>query len=163
MKLNITKELAALKRLSTAELRDKFAETFGERTSACNKTWLIRRIAWRLQADAEGDISERARQRAKELARDSDLRIIAPKAAPAPAELAKIKILRLPADDRLPPPGSVISRIYKGEELQVKVLATGFEFEGVEYKSLSAVAKAITGSHCNGFLFFRIGQNGGGR
>ena len=136
MKLNITKELATLKRMTVQDLRVKFADTFGERTTANNKTWLIRRIAWRMQADAEGDLSERARQRARELANDADLRIIAPKTAPMALEPARIKILHLPSDDRLPPPGSIITRTYKGETLQVKVLENGFEFEGVEYKSL---------------------------
>jgi hypothetical protein len=59
------------------------------------------------------------------------------------------------ADDRLPPPGTVLTRPFKGAVLQVKVLAEGFEYQGQVYPSLSAVAKAITGSHCNGFLFFR--------
>ena len=63
-------------------------------------------------------------------------------------------------DRRLPPPGSVLTRPYKGDTLQVLVLADGFEFEGVKYRSLSAVAKAITGSHCNGFLFFRLASQG---
>lgn len=64
MTLLIGAEVAALRRLTAAELRRRFAELFGEPTHATNKTWLIRRIAWRLQALAEGDISERARQRA---------------------------------------------------------------------------------------------------
>ena len=42
--------------------------------------------------------------------------------------------------------------------MQVQVLANGFEFEGEVYKSLSAVAKAVTGSHCNGFHFFRLAK-----
>jgi hypothetical protein len=58
-------------------------------------------------------------------------------------------------------PGSVITRVYKGETLEVKVLADGFEYEGETYKSLSAVAKHITGSHCNGYQFFRLTQAGG--
>jgi hypothetical protein len=45
----------------------------------------------------------------------------------------------------------------------VRVLADGFEFEGAVHPSLSAVAKAITGSHCNGFLFFRLAGKGGDR
>lgn len=61
----------------------------------------------------------------------------------------------------LPPPGSVITRGYKRRNLQVMVLPDGFEFEGEVYKSLSAVAKAITGSHCSGNLFFRLAGKGG--
>jgi Protein of unknown function (DUF2924) len=64
-------------------------------------------------------------------------------------------------DRRLPLPGSVLARIYKGETLVVKVLSAGFEYEGEFYKSLSAVAKKITGSHCNGYLFFSLIEEGG--
>ena len=63
-------------------------------------------------------------------------------------------------DDRLPMPGAIIAKTYKGRAISVKVLANGFECEGTTYRSLSAVAKAITGSHCNGYLFFRMGQHG---
>jgi hypothetical protein len=66
-------------------------------------------------------------------------------------------------DRRLPPPGTILTRTYKGARLQVRVLPAGFEYDGQVYKSLSAVAKAITGSHCNGFLFFQgalAGQGG---
>ena len=54
----------------------------------------------------------------------------------------------MPGDDRLPPPGSIITRKYKGGVLQVKVLDEGFEWAGEVYTSLSAVAKAVSGSHC---------------
>jgi hypothetical protein len=60
-------------------------------------------------------------------------------------------------DPRLPAPGSVIEREYKGKKYEVKVLATGFEFEGEVYASLSALAKKITGADSiNGLLFFRL-------
>ena len=61
----------------------------------------------------------------------------------------------------MPPPGTLLTRVYKGQTVQVRILLHGFEFNGVVYPSLSAVAKAITGSHCNGFLFFRLGKEGG--
>lgn len=163
MHLNVGKEVAALKRMTVKELREKYAEAFGEETNANNKAWLVKRIAWRLQALAEGDLSERARQRAAELANDADLRLSPPKAKPASAEPQRTKTasLRFKLDDRLPLPGTIITREYKGEKLQVKVLPHGFEFEGEVYKSLSAVAKAITGQHCNGYYFFRLGKEEG--
>ena len=68
MELNVHKEVAALQRQGAKQLRARYAEVFGETTAANNKVWLIRRIAWRLQALAEGDLSERARRRAEELA-----------------------------------------------------------------------------------------------
>ena len=57
----------------------------------------------------------------------------------------------------------MLARVYRGETLQVRVLADGFEFEGAAYPSLSAAARAITGSHCNGFLFFKMAGKGGSR
>jgi hypothetical protein len=163
MDLNIVKEVAALQRLSVKDLRGRYAEVFGEATHAKNKAWLVKRVAWRLQALAEGDLSERARRRAAELANDADLRLNPPRTpavptTPVPEERTTTRTLRFQADDRLPPPGTVLTRTYKGETLQVMVLADGFEYQGQVYASLSAVAKAITGSHCNGYLFFRLGQ-----
>jgi hypothetical protein len=158
MQLNIAKEVAAMQRMSTRELRDRYAEVFGEATRANNKGWLIKRISWRLQALAEGGLSERARRRAAELANEADLRLSPPPAPEAAPERTTTAVLRGKGDTRVPPPGSVITRVYKGETLQVKILDDGFEFEGQTYRSLSAVAKAITGQHCNGFLFFGLGQ-----
>jgi hypothetical protein len=158
--LNITHDLAALRRLTPGELRARYAELFGERPSTKNKGWLLKRLAWRLQALAEGDLSQRARQRAAELANDADLRTTLPRTAraaapPAPTAAPAPALPSPPLDRRLPPPGTVLTRTYKGAQLQVRVLAHGFEYEGLAYPSLSAVARAITGSHCNGFLFFQ--------
>ena len=119
----------------------------------------MRRIAWRLQALAEGDLTERARGRAAELARDADIRVVPPRdALPDGAADARTETrpARLRGDGRLPPPGTVLTRSYKGGVVRVKVLADGFEFDGRAFRSLSAVAKAVTGSHCNGFAFFRL-------
>ena len=170
MDLNVGKEVAALKRMTVGELRAKYADVFGEETNARHKGWLVRRIAWRMQATAEGDLSERARQRATEMANDADLRSSAPRAtrpAPAatlaPAQRTKTTTLCVAGDDRLPMPGAIVTRQYKGQTLEVRVLPKGFEFEGEVYKSLSAVAKKITGAHCSGYYFFRLGGLGGAK
>ena len=163
--MNLAHDIAALPTLSVAQLRHRYAEIFGEPTNAAHKGWLVKRIAWRLQARAEGDLSERARQRAAELANDADLRLSPPKpqamstpetAAPAPdGSTAPGPVPREP-DRRLPLPGAILTRPYKGQQLQVTVLQSGFAYGGQVFASLSAVAKAITGSHCNGYLFFRL-------
>ena len=161
MLLNVAKEVAALKRLPMQDLKARYADVFGEPTNANNRVWLVRRIAWRLQAKAEGDLSERARRRAVELADDADLRLSPPKEVDAPSgsERTVTDVLPLANDGRLPPAGSTITRPYKGEDLQVKVLDDGrFEFEGEVFRSLSAVARKITGQHMNGFAFFRLGK-----
>ena len=163
MATNVGQEVAALARMTVKQLKQKYAEVFGEDTNGNNKAWLVKRIAWRLQARAEGGLSERARQRAAELANDADLRLNPPpmKAVTPVEDEVPVRVLKFQADDRLPPPGTVITRKYKGEVLQVRVRSDDFEYEGKVHASLSAVAKAITGSHCNGFLFFRIGGKGG--
>jgi hypothetical protein len=165
MELNVAKEIAALQRMTTKQLKEKYAEVFGEATNGNNRTWLFRRIAWRLQALAEGDLTERAKERAAELARDADIRVVppAPKTGQtaAPAGPTRTRVVHFEADSRLPPAGTVITRKYKGSVVQVKVLAEGFEYAGEVYGSLSAVAKAITGNHCNGFLFFKLNTTGG--
>ncbi len=168
MTLLIGAEVAALRRLTAKELRQRFAELFGQPTRTGNKTWLIRRIAWRLQALAEGDLSERARRRAAELANDADLRL-GPPQGPRAIAATNGQRDRAPAtpvgaerDNRLPPPGTVLTRPYKGQVLQVLVRSDGFEFDGRLFPSLSATARAITGSHCNGFLFFFGARRKGG-
>jgi hypothetical protein len=167
VELNIPQQLATLRRLTPRELRDRYAELFGEQPCTKNKGWLLKRLAWRLQAVAEGDLSQRAQKRAAELANDADLRTTPPRTprtadtAPAPAAVAPAAPPS-PADRRLPPPGTVLTRKYKGALLQVRVLPSGFEYDGLAYQSLSAVARAITGQHCNGFLFFQSALAGQG-
>ena len=161
MSLNVGKEVAALERMTVKELRVKYAELFGDETRTGNRPWLVKRICWRMQALAEGGLSERARQRAEELANEADLRMSPPKPPPAaPAKPARPASHAVPVtgDNRLPLPGTILLRQYKGRPLQVRVLPHGFEYEGDIFKSLSAVAKQITGSHCNGYLFFRLNQ-----
>jgi len=157
MGINVAKEVAALERMTVKQLRERFATVFGEATAAHNKPWLVKRIIWRLQAQAEGDLSDRARARAAELARDADLRLTPPRSQ----EALRIATGTIEIDRRLPPPGTVITRKYKRGSVHVKVLTEGFEYAGEVYASLSAVAKAVTGSHCNGFLFFRLNGKGG--
>ena len=159
----IGRQLTQLRRLTTPQLRRRYAAVFGEHTAANNRIWLIKRIAWRLQELTEGGLSQRARRRAAELANEADLRTNPPRppraAKTAPALPASPTELGL--DKRLPPPGTVLTRNYKGQTLQVEVLPRGFAYQGQVFKSLSAVAQAITGSHCNGFWFFGLTRKGG--
>ena len=72
------REFAALERMTVTQLRQRYGEVFGEQTNGRNKAWLVKWIAWRLQAKAEGGLSERGRQRAGELADEADLRMNPP-------------------------------------------------------------------------------------
>ena len=79
MGLNVANEVAALRRMTVPDLRRRYAEVFGEETRCRHKDYLWRRIIWRMQAREEGDLSERARRRAEELADDTHLRVRAPR------------------------------------------------------------------------------------
>ncbi len=155
MKLNIAKELAALEQMTVGQLQQRYVEVFGEPVRSRHKQYLIRRIAWRLQANTEGGLSERALRRAEELANVADVRVTPPRAATRRATATTSAPLA--KDRRLPPAGAAITRQYKGRTISVIVLPDGFECEGERYKSLSAVAKAVTGSHVNGYRFFNLG------
>ena len=61
MALSVGKEVAALKRMTVTQLRARHVEVFGEQTRSGHKDYLVKRIAWRIQAQAEGDLSQRAR------------------------------------------------------------------------------------------------------
>ena len=157
----VEQTVAALGRMTVGQLREKYLEVFGEPSRSGNRDFLFKRIAWRIQSLAEGTLSERAKRRAEELARDADLRTTLPR-PPKPREGATATTVALPAPrvltahDRLPLPGTVLTRTYRGRRVEAKVLPYGFEFEGQAYRSLSAGAKAVTGSHWNGHLFFGL-------
>jgi len=155
MKLNIAKEVAALEQMTVGQLQQRYVEVFGEPVRSRHKQYLIRRIAWRLQANAEGGLSERALRRAEELANVADVRVTPPRTATGVATTAATAPAAA-TDRRLPPAGTALTRRYKGRTISVIVLPDGFEYDGERYRSLSAVAKAITGSHMNGFRFFQI-------
>lgn len=146
MRLNIGKEVVALRHMSTQELLARYAELFGEDVwKTGNRVWLVRRIAWRLQALDEGDLTERARRRAAELANDADLRLSPPRPhKPRPKAIVQA-VTRRAIKRNIPHlrPGTVLARKYRGEMLEVRVLIDGFAFEGTTYASLSAVALGL--------------------
>ncbi len=155
MSLSIQKDLAALERMTVGELHARYVQVCGEAVRSRHRAYLIRRIAWRLQANAEGGLSERALRRAEQLANLADARTTPPRAA-TPAGNGPTVRVRVASDGRLPPPGTAITRKYKGRTISLTVLPDGFEYLGERYRSLSAVAKAITGCHMNGYRFFHL-------
>ncbi len=170
MEPTIAREIRTLQKMSVRELREKYGELFDEQPRSHNRQFLFRRIAWRIQALAEGDLTERARRRAAKLANDADLRIRAPKngngdaTASPDGELTVVDTLYPDLDPRLPMPGTILVREYKGRKIRVRVLPNGFEYEGEPYGSLTAVARKVTKAHWNGFVFFGLSnRKKGGR
>jgi hypothetical protein len=124
---------------------------------------LLRRVAWRLQVLAGGDLSERARQRAAEIANDAELRRLAPRdfLVSKSGNERGAGASRHTGDRRIPPPGTVLTRQYKDALIRVMVLREGVECEGHGYKSLSAVAMVKTGTRWNGIVFFGLHRMAG--
>src|ERR1039457_741049 len=150
MDASVLMEIENLRRASLTGLREKFREVFQEETRSGHREHLFRRIAWRLQALAEGDLSERARGRAHQIAQDAGLRMVPPRdffgvdgerVHTTPSDRARGQ-----RDSRLPLPGVLLSRKWKGRTLLVEVLAEGFKYENWHYTSLSAIAVAVTGT-----------------
>src|SRR5512140_3600242 len=140
----IEQQIAELGRMTVGQLKQKYIEVFGEETRSNNRQFLFRRIAWRIQALAEGGLSERARQRALEIANDADIRIRPPKGflVPNGANSANRTVVAhfQSKDERLPVSGTELVRVYRGKEIVVRILADGFEHDGRRFRSLSAIA-----------------------
>jgi hypothetical protein len=157
---SIIAAIEELPKLKVAMLQKRYRDLFGEESRSSNKQYLFRRIAFRLQANEEGDLSERARRRAAEIADDRDLRMRAPKefVARPDSGSGNVDRTRPPKDHRLPPPGALLTRRVGDRQIVVKVLKDGFEYESRRYRSLSAIAREVTGTRWNGLLFFGIAE-----
>jgi len=156
MSTTVEKELAALEKMTTSDLQATYRKLFGDEARSSNRRWLFRRCAWRVQALAEGGLPERARRRAMEIANDADVRFIPPRpVAPDERKPRRSVPTHVKADDRTPMGSGMLEREYKGRKYMVEVVSNGFLYDGRLYRSLTAVAHAITGSHWNGYHFFR--------
>ncbi len=159
--IEITQRIEDLRLMTAGQLQAEYARVFGEATASRNKDFLFKRIAWRIQANAQGGMTERASQRANEIANDADLRVRSPqvfKALHTAEARARVVTSTLDADrdPRVPLPGTMLVREYKGRNIVVLVRESGFEYENVVYPSLSAVARKVTGTQWNGLLFFKL-------
>ena len=156
----VVRAIEELRDLNVAALKARYLAVFGEESKSSNKQFLFRRIVWRLQAQVEGDLSERARRRAAEIASDADLRTRAPKGflpGNTPSRAPWVTDRSQPQRDwRLPAPGSLLTRRLDDRQILVKVLEEGFEYESRHYRSLSAIAREVTGTRWNGLLFFGL-------
>lgn len=156
MEENLLSQIMAFRDVSIEELVKKYQELFpGKKAPTNNKIFLWKQIAYKLQEIEYGGLSAEAKDKLKDLVQQYDPinnKAYRPK-EPSDKNLQKQSSLK---DSRLPIPGSTITKTYKGNDIQVKVLDKGFEYKGRLYKSLSAIAKEITGNHWNGYIFFGL-------
>ncbi len=152
---DMSRQLAELRVMTVGQLREKYREVFGEPTRSRNKVYLRKKVAWRIQELAEGGLSDRARSLLEELAAGAPVRWRGGsrrrKAGASPLPDADRE-----RDPRLPAAGTVLTRRYKSNDCQVTVLEDGFKYRRKHYRSLSKIAREITGTNWNGFLFFGL-------
>jgi hypothetical protein len=161
MKKTLQEEIADLAALPARALEARHEALFGRKPETNHRQFLFRKIAWRIQADREGGLSATTKELADAIAQEAPLRTrlirnAAKRLAGLNPDQTAATVLPGGHDSRLPMPGGVIVKQFKGETLVVKVLADGFEFRDRHYKSLSAIALELTGTKWNGFVFFGI-------
>lgn len=159
---NLETHRQRLEELPITALRTEFRRVVGWSSKSRNRSFLIRKILFYLQVAESGDINETARDHALAIADFRDLFERIPGKAGATTKNTQRRTIRrkLPysRDPRIPIPGTVLTRNYRDREIKVQVLPDGFEWNGKQYRSLSAIAKAATGTKWNGLLFFGLTQ-----
>lgn len=183
MEASATTQISRLQKASLTELQAAYEEAFGKPTKSRNRKQLFSQIARKVQDERSGGKLEAkdgkpvitakfeprkqagkktGRKAGKSKARTSAKKSNRKQAAAKRTAAKKTKSAKQPGqrDPRLPKVGTIINREYKGRTLQVKVLEKGFEYEGQVYRSLSGLARQITGQIINGFLFFRLTRQG---
>ena len=138
---NIVAQIAALKSADTAAVKARWRELFGAEPPPYNRRFLESRLAYRLQELAYGGLPA-----------DTVARLAA---LGAEAEGGRSKGRKKTSGDR-PVSGTRLIRDWKGVEHQVTVRDADFEYQGRPFKSLSAIARAITGTRWNGLVFFGL-------
>ena len=149
----VLKQIALLPNLSYDELKDRWRALYGTEPPAYNKPFIIKRLAYRIQEIAYGGLSENTKARLDEIASENGM-----------DKMASLD-RATPKKKGMPVIGTRLIREWNGNRYEATVVNNGFEFEGKTYRSLTAITKAITGTHWNGPAFFglRRGKNGDGR
>ena len=152
MSTKILKQIAELATLTIPQFEERWRKLYGTAPPAHQKRFLIKRLAYRIQELTYGGLSDDARRRAAEIIREAGLDEEAsiPGRGGTPRRRVEEAIL-----------GTRFVRVWNGRRYEVTVIAGGFEFEGRPYRSLTAIARAITGTHWNGRAFFGL-RNGEG-
>ena len=147
----LTRQIAALTSKTVGALADQYEKLAGEPTRSRNKQYLVRRVAFLLQEQAHGGLSDAAQVKISELGENVPAEWRARLREKAPAQ---------PSDPRLPAPGTVLTRVYARKSHAVTILESGFEYNGETFKTLTEVTREITGKKRSGFVFFGLDTEG---
>ena len=144
MEMTVLQELAELQDMPHAALKDRWRSLYGTEPPAYKRQHMVRRLAYRVQELAYGGLSDETKAELERIAEEDERQ-----RQGARAERRKPK-------DTHPLPGTRLVREWKGRRHEVTAIEGGFEYDGRRYKSLSAIAKAITEAHWSGPQFFGL-------
>ena len=168
----ITERLQKLAKMNLSDLRAEYQRVFSTAPRSTNRQHLFRRVAWEIQAQLEGRLPEEVREYACRVAEQTDMfrridealqkRRAAPTpsgstVAPRPGHRAQHGQTKQ-RDPRIPAPGSLLIVKLGRQTVRVTVLQAGFEYAGKQYRSLTAVARQVTGRNVNAYEFFGLGS-----
>jgi hypothetical protein len=145
----MTQQIAELRQLSMPALVARYEALFGRPPRVKHREFLWKRCAWKIQEQRFGGLSDLAKRRLEELIAEIQL-------PPAEAQRTVAGKLKAGSKPDSAAVGTTLVREWRGQQVQVQVIDGGFEWNGVVYRSLSAVAHAVTGAHWNGKLFFGL-------
>jgi len=152
---SITDEIVALRSMPTPDLVDCYEEAFGKPPRSKNRDHLWRRIAWRIQEERFGGLSQVAKRRLNELITELDLPFTA-----ASTVRASLEHSSKPGQ---PVVGTTLTRQWKGTEVRATRVEAGWQHDAVVHRSLSALVKSITGTHASGPAWFGVAKAKGAR
>jgi len=158
MSESVASQVLALQKMNVAELRVEWEKVFGEPTKQRHRVYLWKRLARELQNDQLPKLTPEEEAKVDEYR--AIIRQMPPEKWFPGKQRGKAKGTKVAKGRRTPPPGSVIARDYKGHEIAVTVLDDGFEFGDQVFRSLSAIAREITGTSWNGYTFFHLDKGG---
>ena len=138
---SVLAQIAALRTASTPELKQRWRQLLGCEPPPFSRPYLQSRLIHKLQELHYGGLKPETVARLEALGRELDG--------------GKLEVRRRRANDR-PIAGTQLVRQYQGVQHVVTVLADGFAYEGLSYRSLSAIARHITGTRWNGLVFFGL-------
>lgn len=144
MTQSVLKQITELPTLPQSRLKELWKEYFGTEPPAYRKGFLLRGLAHRIQELAYGGLSEAHQARLETLIADSTEHGTGRKGSKAPPKGEELLL------------GTRLVREWKGVAHETTVIDGGFEYQGRRFKSLSAVARAITGTRWNGPMFFGL-------
>jgi hypothetical protein len=142
---SVVAQLAALRKMSVVELKQRWEMLFGTVAPNNSRSYLEVRLGNRIQELMLGGLSRDTRRVLDLLVKELE---------------GKNTRKAIMTDPRKPIPGTRLLREWDGAEHSVTVLRDGFDWQGRKFKSLSAVARAITGTQWNGYRFFGLREAG---